>query len=105
VLRQLAHSLRELSRDRDMLIRYGGEEFLLLLPGTNLAIAREIADRVRQNVQDNPIITAEHSLEIRLSAGVAEFQSEESPEELYGRADSALYSAKRGGRNRVEVAR
>ncbi|MBL4633945.1 MAG: sensor domain-containing diguanylate cyclase [Kofleriaceae bacterium] len=101
VLRTLAHRLRESSRDRDMLVRYGGEEFLLLLPGANLETAIEIANRMRIQLQDNPICAGERALEIRVSAGVAEHNDAETPEAFFGRVDEALYTAKRTGRNRV----
>lgn len=104
VLTELARRLRESSRDRDMLVRYGGEEFLLLLPGAALTITTEIAERIRMQFQDNPILCQGLSLNIRVSAGVAEHKLGESAEALYGRADTALYTAKRNGRNRVEVA-
>jgi diguanylate cyclase (GGDEF)-like protein len=104
VLAEIANRMRETSRARDMLVRYGGEEFLLLLPTANLAKAEEIANRVRRQLQDRVIEVGDHQLDIRISAGVAEYVHGESPSDLFRRADTALYSAKENGRNRVEVA-
>lgn len=110
VLAEIANRLDEASRNHDVLVRYGGEEFLLLLPRANLATAAGIADRMRMQLAaealeleardgDAPI-----SLQIRISAGVAELVAEENHEQLFKRADQALYAAKANGRNRVEVA-
>ncbi len=104
VLRLLAKRLKSSSRGRDRLVRYGGEEFLLLLPGASLKTATEIAERIRKQFESRPIALENLNLPIRLSAGVAEHHALESAADLYGRADTALYVAKRNGRNRVEVA-
>lgn len=105
VLATIADRLQASSRDRDRLIRYGGEEFLLLLPCANLAIAAEIADRVRIQFQSNTIEVGELRLDVRVSVGVAQHQGDENIASLMQRADAALYQAKNNGRNRVEVAR
>lgn len=104
VLAEIAHRLRETSRSGDMLVRYGGEEFLLLLPSANEASAAEIANRVRTQLQDRVIEVGDLQLDVRISAGVAEYRHPESPSDLFRRADTALYSAKEKGRNRVEIA-
>jgi diguanylate cyclase (GGDEF)-like protein len=104
VLKIIAARLRDGSRGRDMLVRYGGEEFLLLLPGANLATAAEIADRIRVRIQDSKIHVGEHQLQIRISAGVAQQHPGETGEDLFKRADRALYNAKDHGRNRIELA-
>ncbi len=104
VLAEIANRLRETSRSNDMLVRYGGEEFLLLLPSASARAAAEIANRVRKELQDRVIDVGELELDIRISAGVAQYRHPESPSDLFRRADAALYSAKNNGRNRVEVA-
>ncbi|MEH3055052.1 MAG: diguanylate cyclase [Patulibacter minatonensis] len=80
-------------RPTDTIARYGGEEFAFVLPGCGLEAAAKLADRLRLRVPSNQTC----------SLGVAAWQPGESVEELIGRADSALYRAKNGGRNRVEV--
>lgn len=105
VLAQVASLLRGAIRTDDTLVRYGGEEFLVLLPKSDVAKAREIAERMRSKIQRRPVLVEGHSIEVRISIGVAEHhRSEESSTELVRRADVALYSAKELGRNRVEVA-
>lgn len=104
ILADIARHLRESARERDILVRYGGEEFLLLLPRTNVATATDIADRMRVRLQDTGIRAEALTLHAQMSAGVAEYQRGESPTALIKRADTALYRAKANGRNRVEVA-
>ncbi len=104
VLAEIASRLRETSRNHDMLVRYGGEEFLLLLPSASLSTAADIANRVRCRMQDTAIQVGALKLDIEISAGVAEYRHGESSSDLFRRADTALYSAKEKGRNRVEIA-
>ena len=104
VLVVVAERLRGAIRSHDMLVRYGGEEFLVLLPATDLAIANEVAERMRAKMQENPIHAGDARVDIRISVGVATHADDENPDELIRRADAALYTAKRRVRNRVELA-
>ncbi|RMG12035.1 MAG: GGDEF domain-containing protein [Deltaproteobacteria bacterium] len=104
VLVAIADLARELCRETDSVVRYGGEEFLLLLPKTGREGARQLADRLRRRVAHHVVTTEEGAITVTLSAGVAEVQPEEEAQSLLARADAALYLAKRRGRNRVEVA-
>ncbi len=91
-------------RGSDALGRIGGEEFALLLPETNAENARLFAERLRASVEELRI-DAPPEFRVTASIGVAEFNGEaEKIEETLGRADRALYAAKRAGRNRVVVA-
>ncbi len=88
------------TRYRRALGRLGGEEFIAVLPGTEVAGALRCAERVREAVARHPVGT---DLSITVSAGVAEYRPGESIPELLTRADQAMYAAKRSGRNRVRV--
>lgn len=88
------------TRFRRALGRLGGEEFLAILPGTEVDGALRCAERVREAVARHPV---DRELEITVSAGVAEYRRGETIPELLTRADQAMYAAKRSGRNRVRV--
>jgi diguanylate cyclase (GGDEF)-like protein len=89
-------------RAYDLAARYGGEEFVLLLPETSTAEAAAIAERIREQVAKLEI--PECPRQITISLGIATWIGGETSVELLARADAALYSAKRNGRNRVEAA-
>jgi diguanylate cyclase (GGDEF)-like protein len=103
VLRVFADVLRETLRESDLAGRWGGEEFLLLLPGADEEGAAQLADRIRIAVAARPIASAP-GLRVTASFGVAEFAGQSNTEQLVDAADSALYRAKRAGRDRVERA-
>ncbi|MBO1896124.1 GGDEF domain-containing protein [Shewanella sp. BF02_Schw] len=100
VLCQLAQLLQNQMRSDDLLARWGGEEFVVVLPNTTLADAVELTERLRlyiamQNIQ---------AMELTISLGVAQYRVEDTAHSLLDRADKALYSAKSGGRNCVAAA-
>lgn len=98
LLADLAGLILKESREVDLVVRYGGEEFLILLPDTTIEKAHEAAERMRKVVEKKTDVT--------ISAGVASYSKETVNEEyLTNKADSALYLAKRNGRNRVEISR
>ncbi len=101
VLKTVAGILSSNLRDTDILGRYGGEEFVIFLPGTSLNEAEKIADRLRQHVEKYPMAKSK----VTISLGVAECKMGETLDSVIGRADKALYRAKESGRNRVEVAK
>jgi diguanylate cyclase (GGDEF)-like protein len=105
VLAEVARRLRAAIRAGDLLVRYGGEEFLVLLPGSDAIQAAEIAERMRLRMESDPIQSGGTRIDVRISIGVAEHrQSADTALQLVRRADTALYAAKGRGRNRVEVA-
>jgi len=104
VLREAARRMRDAIRPYDSIGRYGGEEFLLVLSNCDTIGAAAIAERLLQAVRKDTIVLAEATVSVTLSAGVATSGVIQEPETLVGAADAALYRAKRGGRNRVEVA-
>jgi diguanylate cyclase (GGDEF)-like protein len=104
VLKGVARLLGSALREVDILGRYGGEEFSILLPETDLKAARFIAERIIQQVADKPIQTEAGELSVQLSIGVAAYGSEmPSLHDLVNCADQAMYLAKDAGRNRVAV--
>jgi diguanylate cyclase (GGDEF)-like protein len=103
VLRIFADVLRQTVRDSDVAARWGGEEFLLLLPGADEEGAVQLAERIRVRLAERSIPGAA-GLRVTASFGVAEYAGEANSEELVVAADSALYRAKRAGKDRVERA-
>lgn len=103
VLIAAAARMRSVLRDHDGISRYGGEEFLIVLPDTPHATARDIAERVRSAMEGTPVDTGSVTLTATVSMGVATTDAETPDvETLINNADAALYRAKAGGRNRVE---
>lgn len=95
---------RHVKRPRDVAIRFGGEEFTLMLPGTDVEGARRVCQGILEDMRNAPITTADGCEEIiTLSAGVACLAPGEHEQDLFQRADDALYQAKASGRDRVFV--
>ncbi len=102
VLRETAHVLQRTMRKSDTVCRFGGEEFLVICPGADLAVALELGDRLRAAVEHNQIDTPEFCSSVTVSIGVAARGSRHaSPKDLIREADEALYAAKDAGRNKV----
>lgn len=90
----------------DKVGRYGGEEFLILLPHTTLTQGRKIAERIRVAVSRRRIaVSDKEKTGLTLSFGLVQFRAGEDLEQLLSRSDRALYDAKEGGRNRVVAQR
>jgi two-component system cell cycle response regulator len=104
VLRRVAQTLRSGLRQGDMLYRYGGEEFVAVLPEQSHGEAARAMDRLRRDVERLAIPTVGERRVVTISVGVAEFDPEHDHvlEDWLRRTDAALYQAKNGGRNRVE---
>lgn len=100
VLIQISKCLQNNLRNIDIIGRYGGEEFLIILPETNLQGAYIIAERLREGVSQ--INFSKENLRVNISSGIAEFANE-TPNDLIKRADTLLYNAKKNGRNRIEL--
>lgn len=103
-LREVAERLREQLRAVDVVARYGGEEFLAVLAGAQAQAAMLVAERLREAVAILPVESEGHVVAITLSIGVAVGEPGMPADRLIGAADSALYRAKRDGRNRAYLA-
>ena len=104
LLKEFANALRAAARDSDVAARWGGEEFALILPGTGAEGGLRLAERVRELVESRLVQAADGSnVGITGSFGVASFPESEELGELIAAADSALYAAKREGKNRVVI--
>jgi two-component system, cell cycle response regulator len=103
ILYETARILKETAREIDMVGRYGGEEFIAILPDTDEDAAAQFAERVRQAVEGFVFRDGETEVRMTMSSGVASFPGSgaEDPDGLIKRADQALYQAKEGGRNQV----
>lgn len=102
VLAEISGRIAESCRPYDLAGRYGGDEFLLVVPGTSAADAAHLGDRVRANISGRPVPIGDNTLSISASLGVAEMVSaHETLESLVCRADIAAYKAKAEGRNRT----
>lgn len=106
VIKECAARIQKNIRNVDMACRFGGEEFVIVMPDTTIELANLIAERIREEIAAHPIVTdgGKKQISVTLSMGVSNRMGEDdSPHDLIKRADEALYSAKGAGRNRVEL--
>ncbi len=103
VLREFATRIRKSIRGIDLACRYGGEEFVIVMPETDLAVATMVAERLRRRIAADPfpIQQGGQKIEVTISVGISELRGDDETADLLKRADRALYRAKRDGRNRV----
>jgi diguanylate cyclase (GGDEF)-like protein len=103
VLRVLTELVTKTTRATDIVCRYGGEEFIVLMPESDRDEAMAMAERLRQEISRMTVVTAVGTLFLTVSLGVAELRrdEDESLEGLIARADRAMYQAKAAGRNTV----
>ncbi len=101
VLKDVAAILSDALRMPDKVGRYGGEEFLMILPHTSLTQGRKIADRIRASVSKWEFDLGSKKIRLTISIGLCQFMSGEDLEQFLSHADKALYEAKKGGRNLV----
>ncbi len=102
VLKELAASITNTMRASDMLFRYGGEEFALILSGTNIDGARQVGERIRTTVSAHSFLFGDQQIPLTVSIGVASLGRRDSAKRLFNKADDALYQAKKAGRNQVQ---
>lgn len=105
VLKHVANIVRTTLRESDFAARFGGEEFVLLMPETNLVEATKAVNKLRQQIASKSVTYQHHNIAVTASFGVAEFELEDVPRDVFERADKALYRAKVKGRNQVNCER
>ena len=103
VLKIIATELQRRLRKSDFIARFGGEEFVLLIPATPLEGGQQLLETLRQAIEACPFHFKGEPVTITCSAGLSAFADGDTPERVFDRADKALYRAKNGGRNRIEV--
>jgi len=104
LLKHFAQLMRNTFREIDTAARIGGEEFAVILPGTDLPAARTVAERLRERVAKTPLVQDEKTISFTVSIGVATIGPRDSEaDQILIRADKALYRAKENGRNQVEI--
>ncbi|PSJ16055.1 GGDEF domain-containing protein [Nitrosomonas supralitoralis] len=104
VLKLTARRIQAAIRSFDMIGRFGGEEFVIILENTDLALAKIIAERIRLGIAGTPFHAKKFEIDITISLGMAMLKKDDHLETLLERADAAMYKAKKNGRNRVAVA-
>ncbi len=107
ILKEFAVRLRATVRGADLACRYGGEEFVVVMPDTTAEMAANIAERLRMSIEGKPFVVRSSGQEINITASLGiscNSPNVETPEQLLKEADNALYDAKRAGRNRVVAA-
>ncbi|MEE9493114.1 MAG: GGDEF domain-containing protein [Gammaproteobacteria bacterium] len=100
-LKSFTHMANSCIRDGDVLFRYGGEEFAVLMRETGLTGAEQLAERIRRNIEQHPCTCGGSTIQMTISAGVTEYEADDSVTSFISRADLALYKAKEDGRNRT----
>ena len=104
VLERIAELVRDDVRIADSVGRYGGEEFIVVLPKTDLDSAVIVAERIREIIQASEMIASEGKVfSVTVSQGLSSYRADDDKDSLISRADEALYRAKENGRNRVET--
>jgi diguanylate cyclase (GGDEF)-like protein len=104
VLIEIAHVIASHIRAYDVCGRWGGEEFLIIMPEVSAPNSAFIVERLRTAICELNICVDDQSLELSASFGIAEYRPGENISETLNRADTALFAAKRAGRNRCEIA-
>lgn len=101
VLKIIAKSLQINLRDSDFIARFGGEEFVALMPETSKEDAKLVAEKLRNKIESSPFNFKKEPVQITVSFGISEFSEGDSANDVFERADKALYKAKENGRNQV----
>ncbi len=101
VLKEFSQLISDKLRSTDIIFRFGGEEFVILLTGTNSEDAYLVADRIRQSVEEHVFKSDDLELPITASFGTASLNFTDNTDSLFNKADAAMYASKESGRNKV----
>jgi len=104
VLRRVADTLKDVTRNSDVVFRYGGEEFAILLSDVDPLSAMDVAERIRLSIRGLVIEFEDQLINITMSIGMADYIESESSHSLFSRADAALYRSKKMGRDQIQIA-
>lgn len=103
VIKTLASELTALTRNSDMVVRYGGEEFVILFPNTDIYGAQSISNKICKHIEALTVSLDKTNLNFTISIGISEHKDEQNLDTFVHNADTALYTAKNSGKNRVEI--
>jgi diguanylate cyclase (GGDEF)-like protein len=103
VIKEISQRIRECIRQVDLAARYGGDEFAIILPNTELQAALIVCDRIVETVSRNPVLWQRIQIPLSISVGVGQYSGDTNPEDITSRSDQALYSAKQSGKNTVRI--
>lgn len=103
ILKYIVKNIQNILRKDDIFVRYGGEEFIVILPSANKEESLKVSKKIREYIEKNPYIQDGLNISLSVSIGVSQYKKDEHLEKLIQRADKALYKAKENGRNQVQV--
>ena len=101
VLVELAKIFSDSIREQDCVARWGGEEFLFILPQTSAINAKVIAEKIREKIQEQDISYQGNKIKVTVSMGIEQLNAEQNIDEVINRADNYLYQARNSGRNQI----
>lgn len=103
VLSKVGELFNKTLRSTDFSCRFGGEEFVILLPETNVDAAKRAMEKVRMRIEESPFHFRGERVQVTISIGISEFATGDTLEQVFERADQAMYEAKHQGRNCVQI--
>ncbi len=103
ILKETIHHVESCLRDMDTFARFGGDEFVILIPEADQGQTMEIAERIRRKISSSPMMVGEMIVQVNLSLGISQIRPTDSLTGLLNRADQAMYRAKQSGRGRIEI--
>jgi len=103
VIKNVCTTIKSLTRQSDIVARYGGEEFIILLPNTTIIDAAHLSNNICNRIAELEISIEQHSITLTVSIGISQYDAPQDLESFIHNADTALYSAKRTGKDRVSL--